>query len=151
MRYWLSNGDGKTYGPYEIDQLRALAAEGRVPPGSNLCAEGGTAWIPATQVLGVMQSPAVAVVAPSVQGTAIPNPVNIVWPILTILFCCIPGGVVALIYGINANAKAQRGDAAGAVRDAKTSQTWMIVSAILGVLVIILTIVAEVVDDGSRY
>ena len=153
MRYWLSNGDGKTYGPYEIDQLRALAAEGRVPPGSNLCEEGGSAWMPAAQVLGAQPTAPSMVqgaVPPVVSGAPIPNPVNIAWPILVILCCCLPGGIVGLIYGVNANAKAKQGDAAGAARDAKNSHTWTIVSAALGLIGGIIYAVVMIAAESAQ-
>lgn len=51
MRYWLSNGDPQTYGPYEIADLQRFAAEGRVDQRTRLCPEGGTQWVPASSVL----------------------------------------------------------------------------------------------------
>ena len=52
MRYWLSIGDGRTYGPYTLEQLHALRAQSRVNDASQLCSEGSTSWVPATTVLG---------------------------------------------------------------------------------------------------
>ena len=52
QRYFLSVGDGKTYGPYTDGELRGFAAQGRVTSSSMLCAEGTTAWLPADSVLG---------------------------------------------------------------------------------------------------
>lgn len=51
-RYFLSIGDGKSYGPYGVDELQRFSAEGRVTATSMLCAEGGSAWVPAHTVLG---------------------------------------------------------------------------------------------------
>jgi TM2 domain-containing membrane protein YozV len=45
QRYFLSVGDGKTYGPYTDCELRGFAAQGRVTSSS-------TAWLPADSVLG---------------------------------------------------------------------------------------------------
>ena len=70
MRYWLSNGDGKTYGPYELSQLRELAGQGRVRPDASVCPEGGTAWSPLAQV---MTTPAGAVAGAPVAATAAPS------------------------------------------------------------------------------
>lgn len=51
-RYFLSIGDGKSYGPYTVDELQRFSAEGRVTAISMLCAQDGSAWTPAYSVLG---------------------------------------------------------------------------------------------------
>ena len=50
-RYWLSVGDGKTYGPYTVEELIQHRREGRLGVAAQLCPEGGSTWIPATSVL----------------------------------------------------------------------------------------------------
>ena len=52
QRYFLSIGDGKTYGPYTVADLQGFAVQGRVTSASMLCAEGTTSWLPADSVLG---------------------------------------------------------------------------------------------------
>jgi hypothetical protein len=44
MRYWLSINDGKTYGPYDLTQLKSLVAKGRVNASAMLCPEGSMTW-----------------------------------------------------------------------------------------------------------
>jgi GYF domain 2 len=51
MRFYLSNGDGKTYGPYEVSELKSFASQGRIRSGCHLCAEGSTQWLPAARVI----------------------------------------------------------------------------------------------------
>lgn len=58
IRYWLSTGDGKTYGPYGVDELRSFSLQGRVSSGAMVCMEGSTAWVPIASVLGGMGMPA---------------------------------------------------------------------------------------------
>lgn len=53
MRYWLSNGDSKTYGPYEIAELNRFAAEGRMNQSTQLCAEGGSPWVSASSLIQI--------------------------------------------------------------------------------------------------
>lgn len=58
-RYWLSIGDGKTYGPYTLAELQRYRAEGRVGYDAKICQEGGDGggngggneWVPASTVL----------------------------------------------------------------------------------------------------
>lgn len=56
-RYWLSIGDGRTYGPYTLAELFRYRAEGRLPPISQLCREGDSQWQPVESVLGFGAAP----------------------------------------------------------------------------------------------
>lgn len=56
-RYFLSVGDGKSYGPYTLDELRRFSVEGRVTPSSMLCPEGSNSWMSAQSVLGAPSAP----------------------------------------------------------------------------------------------
>jgi uncharacterized RDD family membrane protein YckC len=51
MRYWLSNNDGKTRGPYELEQIRSLVGAGSLSPMAQVCAEGSTEWMPVASIL----------------------------------------------------------------------------------------------------
>lgn len=134
MRYFLSVGDGKTYGPYDLEQLRSMQAEGRVPPTAQLCQEGTSAWMPSGQVLGGgMPAPSAPAMAPA-PGAAGFKPVGLVGPILVTLFCCLIPGIVSIVYASSANSKGARGDIAGATAAAKASKTWGVVGIIAGVL-----------------
>jgi hypothetical protein len=53
MRYWLSTGDGKTYGPYTLEELGQFVAEGRVHEQCHLCLEGSSQWVPAGSVVSL--------------------------------------------------------------------------------------------------
>lgn len=48
--------------------------------------------------------------------------------ILTTLFCCLPFGVVAIVYAAQVNAKLAGGDYEGALQASKTARTWCWVS-----------------------
>lgn len=149
MRYHLSTGDGQTYGPFEVSQLQAMAAEGRVNSASMLCAEGGSQWVPASSVVPMAGPPTAPASAP--QG-GMPN-VSLVGPILATLFCCLPLGIVSIVYAANANGKIAQGDLAGAAKAAASSKTWLLVSVVLGLVVtigwILLYIVAAVAEAGN--
>lgn len=62
MRYWLSNNDGKTIGPYGLEDIRSFAGSGRLSPEAKVCAEGTTEWMP---VASVLTAPPTAPVAAS--------------------------------------------------------------------------------------
>ena len=66
----------------------------------------------------------------------VPN--HLVGAILTTIFCCQIGGIVAIIYAAQVNTKLARGDVEGAQAASKTANTWIIVNIITGVLIGIL-------------
>ena len=72
-RYWLSVGDGKTYGPYTVDELLQHRNDGRVGVTAQLCPEGGTTWIPATAVLEFRPSAGVPPTVPPPAPPFAPN------------------------------------------------------------------------------
>lgn len=70
---------------------------------------------------------------------SIPN--YLVWAILSTLFCCLPAGIVAIIYSSQVNTKIAMGDIAGAMDASKNAKMWSLiaagaslVSAIIGML-----------------
>jgi len=63
---------------------------------------------------------------------AVPN--YLVQSILATLCCCLPLGVVAVIYAAQVNSKLAAGDVAGARVSAARARTWSIVSLIAGIV-----------------
>jgi hypothetical protein len=62
---------------------------------------------------------------------------NLVWAILTTIFCCLPAGVVSIVFAAQVDGKWRSGDYQGAYSSAKNAKTWAIVSAVLGVISIL--------------
>lgn len=63
-----------------------------------------------------------------------PPPSHLVWAILTTILCCLPAGIVSIVFAAQVNSKWQAGDHAGAMSASKNAKTWAIVSAVAGVL-----------------
>jgi len=68
------------------------------------------------------------------QGAPPPN--YLVWSIITILLCTIPG-IVAIVFSTQVNSKWGMGDAAGAYDASKKAKTWALVGTILGAVFIV--------------
>ena len=79
---------------------------------------------PAAAPLSVSASPA--------GRPQVPN--HLVWAILATLFCCLPGGIVAIIYAAQVDGKVAAGDIAGAEASSRSAVTWCWVSAGAGVV-----------------
>ncbi len=61
-------------------------------------------------------------------------PTNLVWAIITTVLCCLPAGIVAIVYALKVTNKYQQGDIEGAKRASETGAWWCIASIILGIL-----------------
>src|SRR5690348_13534106 len=73
---------------------------------------------------------------PPAAGTATSVP-NYLIPAIISLFCCLPGGIVAVIFAAQVNGKVQAGDIAGAQDSAKKAKLFSFISIGLGLAGII--------------
>ncbi len=62
---------------------------------------------------------------------------NLVWAILSTLFCCLPTGIVAIVYAAQVDGKVSAGDIAGAQVSARNAATWSWVSFGLGAVFVV--------------
>ncbi len=121
------------YGPVNADQLRQWIAEGRVNAQTMIQAEGDPNWkplsafpefassVPPAPPPGAPPSFAPAGITPTVPAT-VPN--YLVQAILCTLCCCLPFGIVAIVYAAQVNGKLQAGDYAGAQAASKNAKLW---------------------------
>ncbi len=58
----------------------------------------------------------------------------LVWSILMTIFCCMPAGIVAIIFASQVSSKYYMGDYEGAVKSSERAQIWIIISFVLGLL-----------------
>ncbi len=77
-------------------------------------------------------------------GPAVPN--YLVQSILATLFCCLPAGIVSIVYAAQVNTKLAVGDHVGAVQSSENAKKWAWVSfgvALgLGLIYLLIIIVA---------
>lgn len=72
--------------------------------------------------------PAASIPATPSTGSADYVPNFLVPSILLMLFCCLPGGIIALVYGSTVNSKLAQGDRAGAIAASKSAKMWCMIS-----------------------
>ena len=68
---------------------------------------------------------------PGQQG---PPPSYLAWAIISTLCCCMPFGIVAIIYASKVNGLWLRGDVNGAYKASARAQTWTILAIVIGLL-----------------
>ena len=69
----------------------------------------------------------------------VPN--HLVWAILTTLFCCLPLGIVSIVYASQVDGKRAAGDIAGAREASGKAKFWAMLSAGLALIPITLYLV----------
>jgi hypothetical protein len=74
-----------------------------------------------------------------------PKPDNyLVWAILTTILCCLPFGIVSIVYATKVDNLYYAGQYDEALAKAKSAKTWAIVAAASGVLFIVLYLIVVV-------
>jgi len=76
----------------------------------------------------------------------IPN--NLVWAILSTLLCCLPLGIVSIVYAAQVNGKLAAGDVTGAQESADKAKKWAMWSAIAWLILVVLYVLFFVVMGG---
>lgn len=136
MRYW-TIVNGVPTGPMTFEDLTRVAGFG---PDTPVWREGLDDWttasrLPDTAHLFAMRpQPAYAPGTPSPQpagGESMPR-TYIVWAVISTLCCCLPTGIVALIYSSKVSPLWHRGDYDGARRASDKAGWWVIISFVAG-------------------
>jgi len=83
------------------------------------------------------------------QPAAGPPPNYLVWAILSTLFCCLPLGVVSIVFASQVNTKYNAGDVAGALDSSNKAKQFLIWSVIAGAVVIVIYLIAIAASGTS--
>lgn len=171
MTYHLSR-NGQPTGTCTKDEAIARYARGEILPTDLVWAEGMANWTPAAQVFGAPApqpppSPATPVPPAPAPVTPLPAPRpggdagkpanSLVWAILATLLCCLPTGIVAIVYAAQVDSKWNSGDRFGAETAAKNAKTWCWVSLGVGLLVnvgfgiVYAIMVSQAIATGGGY
>ena len=79
------------------------------------------------------------------QPVAIKPPSHFLWGIVATLLCCLPAGIVSLVYAGQVEGKWAAGDHAGALAASNNAKTWAWVSFGLGLVVMVIYALAGLV------
>lgn len=71
------------------------------------------------------------------QAMQAPPSNHLAMAIITTLICCLPAGIVSIVYASQVNSKFQAGDYEAALRASKNAKTWWLVALIVGLVGII--------------
>ena len=115
--------------------------------GATNCVECGEV-LTAPQPQAAAAQPQAAPAAPG-QPTQVPN--YLVQAILVTIFCCLPFGIVAIVFAAQVNGKLQAGDLNGAMESSRKAKMWSWLGFGIGLALAILYIVfVLLVGVGSQ-
>lgn len=131
MNYFVIGGNGERYGPASVDELNSWATQGRLNSYSLVVPEGSFDSIPISTVPGFKME---LLAAPPMNAGNFQNPSpymrtsyvanNLVKAILVTLFCCMPIGIVSIVFAAQVDSMARSGDVAGAEAAAQKANIW---------------------------
>ncbi|MES2923273.1 MAG: CD225/dispanin family protein [Verrucomicrobiota bacterium] len=168
---WYYSKNGTQLGPVEESELRGKLASGEVSTADLLWREGMPDWQPAAKVaeLNAVVPPSFAPPSPgdvtqspysppqsqpfpvypqtkTYQGPDIPS--NLWQAIVVTLFCCLPFGIVSIVYAAKVDGLKTRGDFAGAMSAAASSRTWCNVSILVWAAFLVLTVLINLLASN---
>ena len=159
---WYYSKNGTQLGPVEESELRAKLGSGEISAADLVWKDGMPDWLAASRVAelnvavppptasslgGMTQSPysppqsqpvQTFPQTPIYQGPNIPT--NLWQSIVVTLLCCLPFGIVAIVYAAKVDGLKARGDIAGAMSAAASSRTWCNVSVLVWVGFLVLSL-----------
>lgn len=138
---WFYSKNGRQLGPVTESELLVKFASGELSKTDLVWKEGMHAWMPFEKVefAGVLPKPSVSgqmegsVMLPQPPGRSfaqMPQYVpNYLWQsIVVTMFCCMPFGIVAIVYASEVDSHNARGDHAGAQAASNSAKIWIGVS-----------------------
>ena len=160
---WYYSKNGTQLGPVTEEELKAKASSGEVLATDLIWKEGMADWKPYGQVpefypggmLSKVPAPGAMGSVPMPQPSAYPAGYapqipNYLWQsIVATVLCCMPFGVVAIVFSAKVDGLVARGDIAGANAASKSAKTWMSVAVGCGLLVVVLYVILIIVGAAS--
>lgn len=153
MAQWFYTVNGQQAGPVDDAQLRSMIQSGQVRPMDLVWREGMANWaevhsvpefgglvtaasMPQQDRFQYQQQPGygppIGYESAYVGGTPPKN--YLVEAVLVTLCCCMPFGIVSIVYAAQVNTKWNAGDHAGAVASAEAAKKWALWGLITGVI-----------------
>lgn len=136
--------DGKNFGPYSIGEVNDYLGTGFLKPDDLAWHNGLTNWQALSTIQGVNAAastrrppppPPTGTTATPISTTSKKPDTYLVSSILVTLLCCLPLGIVAIVYAVQVDSKWSAGDHQGAAASSASAKMWCSIAAGLGLLV----------------
>lgn len=135
--YYYVDAYNRQVGPLQLGQLI-----GKITPATLVWTEGMANWMPASSIpelsvaLSAPQQPFVQQPMSPYSQPLLQKPDNwLVWSILCTVLCCVPFGIVAIVYASKVNGLWDQHRYAEAFEAAKKAKTFTLIGAVSGLVV----------------
>ncbi len=158
--------NGQQLGVFPLEEINRRLATGELLPADLAWHEGMAGWQPLHTIAGV-HVPAGTALAPTAPppGAAYPAagypgaaaygapapPNYLVQSILVTLLCCLPLGIVSIIFAAQVDGKARAGDLAGAQAASNQAKRWSTIGAVAGLVVGLIYVVLGVTGAITNF
>jgi hypothetical protein len=154
VEFYISK-NGQRLGPFSLEEVNRQLNAGSVLPSDLGWQTGMADWKPLREISGITGGPILIPSGGALPGQpgsiaaapteAIPN--HLVMAILVTLFCCLPFGIVAIVYAAQVNGKVALGDIQGAQKASRSAKIWswwaLGVGIVIGILFTSLSIIGS--------
>ena len=131
MKIFVGKND-EQYGPFTVNQINESIAKGEFSLEDLGWYEGLDEWKPLRNIEGIIDA---AVIASNVSSSSNNTnassehvPSNLVWGILSTLCCCLPLGIVSIVYASKVEGYVFAGDIEKAKENSKKAAMWAWIS-----------------------
>ena len=138
---WYYSKNGTQLGPISEEEMSAKVKVGEIAPTDLIWQEGMADWKPAGQVsaiqgnFSVSQSSTPQAQMPAKNYGQHPPVRNYLWQsIVVTILCCLPLGIVGIVFATRVDTMLANGDIAGAQTASKSAKTWTIASLVVGLV-----------------
>lgn len=168
---WYYSKNSMQMGPVDAAEIRAKLASGEISASDMVWREGQPDWMPVSKVAEFSDSQRVATAveaAPPSFGAAPletpytppakvesstafqPNIPTYLWQsIVVTLFCCLPFGIVGIIFASKVDGLKAAGNTTEAITASNAARKWITIGAICGVVIWILAIIMNVLSYNA--
>lgn len=155
--YYYLNEQQEPVGPVTLETIDALVSSGRLPASVFVARAGDSEWVPYSAWRAAASAPTAtpapgqarpvarksragapslaALPVTSIAPCTMPKPAtNMVWAILSTIFCCLPLGIVAIVKAASVDSHYYAGRYLEAIQASRSAANWSAWSAILSLL-----------------
>ena len=150
MTEWYYARNGQRFGPIPDSELQSAIHRGDLQPDDLVWTEDMAEWEPATILQGVTWPQGGMSVRPGPPAPprgAPPRPrppqhvpSHLGWSIAATLLCCLPTGIVAIVYSAKASTLQSSGQIPEAMQASESAKGWITISIVLGILAMLISL-----------
>ena len=131
MKIFVGKND-EQYGPFTVNQINESIAKGEFSLEDLGWYEGLDEWKPLRNIEGIIDAAVIASNVSSssnnINASSEQVPSNLVWGILSTLCCCLPLGIVSIVYASKVEGYVIAGDIEKAKENSKKAAMWAWIS-----------------------